>query len=86
MVKFQNMMNPGTVLAEGHRANCYTQPRFRQVKEVKLRAQSTSILDPTSDMDEVLGTLEELHTTMNELQEQATEYKGYQKQFKVCDF
>lgn len=50
---------------------------------MKLKAQGTSILDPTSDMDEVLATLEELHSTMNELQEKATEYKSYQKQFKV---
>ena len=50
---------------------------------MKLSAQGTAILDPTSDMDEVLATLEDLHNTMNELQEKATEYKGYQKQFKV---
>ena len=54
------------------------------MKEVKLKAQGAAILDPNSDMDEVLESLEELHTIMNELQEKATEYKSYQKQFKVC--
>ena len=53
------------------------------MKEVKLKAQGAAILDPQSDMDEVLESLEELHTIMNELQEKATEYKSYQKQFKV---
>ena len=53
------------------------------MKEVKLKAQGAAILDPNSDMDEVLESLEELHTIMNELQEKATEYKSYQKQFKV---
>ena len=50
---------------------------------MKLKAQGAAILDPNSDMDEVLESLEELHTIMNELQEKATEYKSYQKQFKV---
>ena len=50
---------------------------------MKLKAQGAAILDPQSDMDEVLESLEELHTIMNELQEKATEYKSYQKQFKV---
>ena len=58
---------------------------------MKLKAQGAAILDPNSDMDEVLESLEELHTIMNELQEKATEYKSYQKQFKVgfavfCEF
>ena len=55
----------------------------KKVKEVKLNAQSAQILDPESNMDDVLALLSELHDTMSTLQEQSFEYKSYQKQFKV---
>nr|XP_015200901.1 PREDICTED: dynein heavy chain 6, axonemal [Lepisosteus oculatus] len=55
----------------------------KEVKKLKEQAQNPQILDISAERSKVKQVLDEMQTTIDELQKQAFQYKSYQKNFKV---
>ncbi|XP_051785909.1 dynein axonemal heavy chain 6 [Erpetoichthys calabaricus] len=54
-----------------------------EVKTLKQQAQDPQIIDIFSDKNKIKQLLQGMQTTIDELQQQAFQYKSFQKQFKV---
>ncbi|XP_028810647.1 dynein heavy chain 6, axonemal isoform X2 [Denticeps clupeoides] len=55
----------------------------KEVTSVKERAQNPQLLNVNADKYEVRVLLDEIHVSIDKLQEQAFQYKTYQRKFKV---
>ena len=55
----------------------------REVREVKEKADQPMILDPASENTEIVSYLSNLQQRMDNLNDRAQEYRGYQKKFQM---